>query len=289
MRYTSLTTTISHDNNNHRTSKHASKSWRSDGLPSFPGWVITRVGPGQNPQHTRAHFGGEAVGCAPTPRHTTMSPRKRNTITSVSLLLFFSFIPFFHFSQFFFFTNIFRFFHCFFPWALQLKFAYSVVSGPIQVSERMVTETVVLGAMADPGARIEVPQVVQQLEELPGVRELQQLGPRAQSTKERFVCRNLCHHLSVSQFALEEPTDMSIGSVCSKRPGGTMCLQFLGILLLRIASLSGDLQRWSTKLGKDCATLTRRVRRWRQWTSRPVERCPSRTDPRRQRESFGRG
>ena len=31
MRYTSLTTTISHDNNNHRTSKHASTSWRSDG------------------------------------------------------------------------------------------------------------------------------------------------------------------------------------------------------------------------------------------------------------------
>ena len=34
VRYTSLTTTISHDNNNHRTSKHASTSWRSDGSPS---------------------------------------------------------------------------------------------------------------------------------------------------------------------------------------------------------------------------------------------------------------
>ena len=33
VRYTSLTTKISHDNN-HRTSKHASKSWRSDGSPS---------------------------------------------------------------------------------------------------------------------------------------------------------------------------------------------------------------------------------------------------------------
>ena len=33
-------------------------------------------------QYTRAHFGGEAVGCAPTPQHTTMSPRKRNTITT---------------------------------------------------------------------------------------------------------------------------------------------------------------------------------------------------------------
>ena len=41
------------------------------------------VGPGQNPQYTRAHFGGEAVGCSPTPQHTTMSPRKRATITTL--------------------------------------------------------------------------------------------------------------------------------------------------------------------------------------------------------------
>ena len=44
MRYTNLTTTISHDNNNHRTRKHASTSWRSDGSPSClggssHGWV----------------------------------------------------------------------------------------------------------------------------------------------------------------------------------------------------------------------------------------------------------
>ena len=44
VRYTSLTTTICHDNNNHRTSKHASTSWRSDGSPSCldgssHGWV----------------------------------------------------------------------------------------------------------------------------------------------------------------------------------------------------------------------------------------------------------
>ena len=63
MRYTSLTTTISHDNNNnHRTSKHASTSWRSDGSTILFGWVITRVGPGQNPQYTRAHFGGGGCG-----------------------------------------------------------------------------------------------------------------------------------------------------------------------------------------------------------------------------------
>ena len=37
VRYISLTTTISHDNNNHRTSKHASTSWRSDGSPSCLG------------------------------------------------------------------------------------------------------------------------------------------------------------------------------------------------------------------------------------------------------------
>ena len=61
VRYTSLTTTISHDNNNHRTSKHASTSWRSDGSPSCPDGGVTRVGPGQNPQYTRALFGGEAV------------------------------------------------------------------------------------------------------------------------------------------------------------------------------------------------------------------------------------
>ena len=62
MRYTSLTTTISHDNN-HRTSKHASTSWRSDGSPSClggssHGWVPVKT------QCTRAHFGGEALGCS---------------------------------------------------------------------------------------------------------------------------------------------------------------------------------------------------------------------------------
>ena len=46
VRYTSLTTTISHDN--HRTSKHASTSWRSDGSPpclggSSHGWVPVKT------------------------------------------------------------------------------------------------------------------------------------------------------------------------------------------------------------------------------------------------------
>ena len=51
-------------------------------LTILPGWVITRVGLSQNPQYTRAHFGGEAAGCSPTPQHTTMCPIKRNTITT---------------------------------------------------------------------------------------------------------------------------------------------------------------------------------------------------------------
>ena len=38
VRYTSLTTRNSHDCNNHRTSKHASTSWRSDGSQSCLGW-----------------------------------------------------------------------------------------------------------------------------------------------------------------------------------------------------------------------------------------------------------
>ena len=47
-RYTSLILTISHDNNNHRTSKHASKSWRFDGSPSWlggssHGWVPVKT------------------------------------------------------------------------------------------------------------------------------------------------------------------------------------------------------------------------------------------------------
>ena len=83
VRYTSLTTTISHDNNNHRTSKHASTSWRSDGSPSCLGGSSHGWGPGQNPQYTRAHFGGEDVGCSLALQHTTMSPRKRNTITTL--------------------------------------------------------------------------------------------------------------------------------------------------------------------------------------------------------------
>ena len=48
VRCTSLTTTINDDNHNHRTSKHASTSWRSDGSPSClggssHGWVRVKT------------------------------------------------------------------------------------------------------------------------------------------------------------------------------------------------------------------------------------------------------
>ena len=48
-------------------------------LTILPGWV------GPNPQHTRDHFVGEAVGCSLALQHTTMSQRKRNTITTLAI------------------------------------------------------------------------------------------------------------------------------------------------------------------------------------------------------------
>ena len=86
MRYTSLIATISHDNNNHRTSKHASTSRSSDGSPScLGGSSNTRVGPGQNPQCTRAHFGGEAVGCSTSSTtHNNESKKTQNNDNMVA-------------------------------------------------------------------------------------------------------------------------------------------------------------------------------------------------------------
>ena len=46
-------------------------------------------------------------------------------------------------------------------------------------------------ASSDVLSPLEVPQVVKQLEELPGVRELQQLALRAQSTKKRLRVQKL--------------------------------------------------------------------------------------------------
>ena len=83
MRYTSLTTTISHENNNHRTSIHASTSWRSDGSPSClggssHGWVPVNTHSIPVP----TSVGRLWVACSLALQHTTMSPRKRNTTTT---------------------------------------------------------------------------------------------------------------------------------------------------------------------------------------------------------------
>ena len=45
-------------------------------LTILPGWVVTRVSPGQNPQYTRAHFGGKAVGSSLTLQRTNNKPKK---------------------------------------------------------------------------------------------------------------------------------------------------------------------------------------------------------------------
>ena len=82
VRYTSQTTTISHDNNN-----HASTSWRSDGSPSCLDGSITRVGRGQNPQYTGAHFGGEAIGLlTSTPTHNNESEKPQNNVVAEQVL-----------------------------------------------------------------------------------------------------------------------------------------------------------------------------------------------------------
>ena len=42
---------------------------------------VTRVGPGQNPQYTRAPFGEEAVGCSQTTHHCTPPPHRMSPTT----------------------------------------------------------------------------------------------------------------------------------------------------------------------------------------------------------------
>ena len=79
VRYTSLTATISHDNNNHRRSKHASKSWRSGGSPSCLGgsshvWVPVRTHSTLVPTSVRRLWVAHQL------HHTTMSQRKLNMV-----------------------------------------------------------------------------------------------------------------------------------------------------------------------------------------------------------------
>ena len=74
VRYTSLIVTISHDNNNHRTSKQSSTSCRSDCSPSClggssHGWVPVK-------SHC-TH--GEAVGCSQTLQQHHNVPKKNAT------------------------------------------------------------------------------------------------------------------------------------------------------------------------------------------------------------------
>ena len=83
MRYTSLTTTISHDNNNHRTSKHASTSWRSDGSPSClggssHGWVPVKTHSTPVPTSVGRLWVAHQLHDT-----TPMNPRKRNTIITL--------------------------------------------------------------------------------------------------------------------------------------------------------------------------------------------------------------
>ena len=53
--------------------------------PSCLDGSITRVGPGQNPQYTRAHFGGEAVGLLTrTPTHNNESKKTQHNKNMVA-------------------------------------------------------------------------------------------------------------------------------------------------------------------------------------------------------------
>ena len=154
---------------------------------------------------------------------------------------------------------------------------------------------------------LEVGYVVEQLEEILGVRGLPKLGLRAQSTEEwlrvqklsccaqvsrigpnrqcragtrpwgwwllRFQCRHLC----VSQLDLEESPDRSTGSG-ARRGQAELC-----------ASSSWDSCRHSApmvdKAGQRMRSIERTVRRWRQRSSRLVKRSlqPNRTVTQRKR------
>ena len=102
MRYTSLTATISHDNKHHRTSKHASTSWRSDGSPSClggssHGWVPV------NPHSTPVPTSVGRLWVAHQQHTSVTTQRAHMTTRGGHCFLFFSFVFFFFFSFFFFF------------------------------------------------------------------------------------------------------------------------------------------------------------------------------------------
>ena len=115
VRCTCLTTTVSHDNNNHRTSKHASTSWRFDGSPSCLGGSSQGEGGGEvvpvkthsTPVPTSVE---KAVGWSLALQHTTMSPRKHNTLPTPHPLFPSSPLPF---PSPFFFLLLFPCFYCY--------------------------------------------------------------------------------------------------------------------------------------------------------------------------------
>ena len=96
MRYTSLTATISHDNKHHRTSKHASTSWRSDGSPSClggssHGWVPV------NPHSTPVPTSVGRLWVAHQQHTSVTTQRAHMTTRGGHCFLFFSFVFFFLF------------------------------------------------------------------------------------------------------------------------------------------------------------------------------------------------
>ena len=129
---------------------------------------------------------------------------------------------------------------------------------------------------------LDVAQVVEQLEKLRRERGLPQLGLEHRSLPScaKFVAwrssqqartQSPMQNWSSPEGPVAASTSMPSSqrvSTCSRRirrqvswlscltrPGGTTCLQLLGILLLLIANLSGSPVRWSTRLGKQCATM----------------------------------
>ena len=129
MRYTSLTTTISHDNNNHCTSKHASKSWRSDVPIILPGWEHhtggSRSKPTVHPCPLRWRGCGLLIS---TPTHNN-EPKKTQHDNNITVF-FGLFLAFFFFLVFFFcpsFGGLFCFFGLFFRCSVRGTMKLTVV------------------------------------------------------------------------------------------------------------------------------------------------------------------
>ena len=71
---------LTHDSDNTTTALHELALWW---FTTLPGWSITRVGPSQHPQYTRADFGQQAVGGSLTASTTSAQQWAYNKITSI--------------------------------------------------------------------------------------------------------------------------------------------------------------------------------------------------------------